>query len=142
MKLLSITLLAVTTLSFFGCSKWKKDKKDASYYYSKDYKLSQGEILGVDIEEIDMLYTVFFYEGKNLKYKLVAEKKVNDSNKNEVLSYEYGSVEVDKNYTLLFTPTVNGNTSYTGAFETKDKKAFDANLPDFEGRTLRFILKK
>ena len=100
MKLLSIILLAVTTLSFFGCSKWKKDKKDSSYYYSKDYKLSQGEILGVDIEEIDMLYTVFFYEGKNLKYKLVAEKKVNDSNKNEVLSYEYGSVEVDKNYTL------------------------------------------
>jgi hypothetical protein len=142
MRVLSILFIATAVFTFTSCEKWKKEKDDASYYYSTDFKEAQGTIMGVEIAEIDHLYTVFFYEGKDLKYKLVAEKNGQESEKGDVLAYEFGSADVDESYNILYSPTLNGSTDYSGAFDTKEKKKFTVTLPGLDSRELHFILKK
>ena len=94
------TLSALFILSFIfslsSCDKW--EEKDAYYYYSTDFKSDNlksgsGTILNINIDDIDILYTVFFHERKVWKYKLVAESSEiqNSSNKSDkVLAYQEG----------------------------------------------------
>ena len=46
--------------------------------------------MDIDIKDIDYLYTGFFYEGKDLKYKLVAERATPDKKNREAKSPNYG----------------------------------------------------
>ena len=143
MKYLSTLFVVAVLFSITSCNKWTKDKKNASYYYSTDYKLNEGVIMGVDIDDIDLLYTVFFYEKKTLKFKLVAEEITTDSEKEKgnVLAYTEGTAQVDKDLNILFVGETGTSSSFSGYFEN-EKKNHKATIPGLENRELNFILKK
>ena len=141
------TLSALFILSFIftlsSCDKW--EEKDGYYYYSTDFKSDNlksvsGTILNINIDDIDILYTVFFYERKVWKYKLVAESSEiqNGSNKSDkVLAYEEGEANVD-DINILFIPDSNPSGSYSGYFEN-DKKNFKVILPGLYNREISFL---
>ena len=144
------TLSALFILSFIftlsSCDKWEEKEKDAYYYYSTDFKSDilksgSGTILNINIDDIDILYTVFFHERKVWKYKLVAESSEiqNGSNKSDkVLAYEEGEANVDDDLNILFIPVSNPSGSYSGYFEN-DKKNFTVSLPGLYNREISFL---
>ena len=144
------TLSALFILSFIftlsSCDKWEEKEKDAYYYYSTDFKSDNlksgsGTILNINIDDIDILYTVFFHERKVWKYKLVAESSEiqNGSNKSDkVLAYEEGEANVDDDLNILFIPDSNPSGSYSGYFEN-DKKSFKVSLPGLYNREISFL---
>jgi len=144
------TLSALFILSFIftlsSCDKWEEKEKDAYYYYSTDFKSDilksgSGTILNINIDDIDILYTVFFHERKVWKYKLVAESSEiqNGSNKSDkVLAYEEGEANVDDDLNILFIPVSNPSGSYSGYFEN-DKKNFKVSLPGLYNREISFL---
>ena len=144
------TLSALFILSFIftlsSCDKWEEKEKDAYYYYSTDFKSDNlksgsGTILNINIDDIDILYTVFFHERKVWKYKLVAESSEiqNGSNKSDkVLAYEEGQANVDDDLNILFIPDSNPSGSYSGYFEN-DKKNFKVSLPGLYNREISFL---
>jgi len=144
------TLSALFILSFIftlsSCDKWEEKEKDAYYYYSTDFKsdnLKSGSetILNINIDDIDILYTVFFYERKVWRYRLVIENSdiQNDSDKSdEVLAYEEGEANVDGDLNILFIPDSNPSGSYSGYFEN-DKKNFKVSLPGLYNREINFL---
>lgn len=138
-KIAAVVLLLGVFSSCTKGDKWKKDsKKDkAQYYYSTDFKQSNQAILGLDVKTIDVLYSTFFYEGKVLKYKMVAEKYADK--KSEVLAYEEGVADVNKDLHITFKP--QSTSSYTGHFEN-DKKNYKVSILGEEHGELNFILKK
>lgn len=143
----SVFILFAMSMLLFSCSK-KYDhvkKDDSSYYYAIDYKDASGDILGADIEDIDQLYSVFFYEGKSLKYKLVAEKFDENCNgdckdkKSTVLVYEEGFAPVaETDLSIQFKPA--SGDSYSGQFE-QEKKSYVVTLPGTNTREITFVLK-
>ena len=144
------TLSALFILSFIftlsSCDKWEEKEKDAYYYYSTDFKSDNlksgsGTILNINIDDIDILYTVFFHERKVWKYKLVAESSEiqNGSNKSDkVLAYEEGEANVDDDLNIQFIPVSNPSDSYSGYFEN-DKKNFKVSLPGLYNREISFL---
>jgi hypothetical protein len=144
------TLSALFILSFIftlsSCDKWEEKEKDAYYYYSTDFKSDNlksesGTILNINIDDIDILYTIFFHERKVWKYKLVAESSEiqNGSNKSDkVLAYEEGEANVDDDLNILFIPVSNPSGSYSGYFEN-DKKNFKVSLPGLYNREISFL---
>ena len=144
------TLSALFILSFIftlsSCDKWEEKEKDAYYYYSTDFKSDNlksgsGTILNINIDDIDILYTVFFHERKVWKYKLVAESSEiqNGSNKSDkVLAYEEGEANVDNDLNILLIPDSNPSGSYSGYFEN-DKKNFKVSLPGLYNREISFL---
>ena len=144
------TLSALFILSFIftlsSCDKWEEKEKDAYYYYSTDFKSDNlksgsGTILNINIDDIDILYTVFFHESKVWKYKLVAESSEiqNGSNKSDkVLAYEEGEANLDDDLNILFIPDSNPSGSYSGYFEN-DKKNFKVSLPGLYNREISFL---
>lgn len=140
MRVLSTLTILFLLFSITSCDKWDKKEKETSFYYSTDYKNGDGVVLGVNVAEIDALYTVYFYEGKTLKYKLVAESFENEKGDN-VLAYEEGLAGVDDNLRIKFTPQLGTNQSYSGYFENQ-KKNFKATLPGLNSREINFDLKK
>ena len=144
------TLSALFILSFIftlsSCDKWEEKEKDAYYYYSTDFKSDNlksgsGTILNINIDDIDILYTVFFHERKVWKYKLVAESSEiqNGSNKSDkVLAYEEGEANVDDDLNILFIPDSNPSVSYSGYFKN-DKKNFKVSLPGLYNREISFL---
>ena len=144
------TLSALFILSFIftlsSCDKWEEKEKDAYYYYSTDFKSDNlksgsGTILNINIDDIDILYTVFFHERKVWKYKLVAESSEiqNGSNKSDkVLAYEEGEANVDDDLNIQFIPVSNPSDSYSGYFEN-DKKNFKVSLPGLNNREISFL---
>ena len=144
------TLSALFILSFIftlsSCDKWEEKEKDAYYYYSTDFKSDNlksesGKILNINIDDIDILYTVFFHERKVWKYKLVAESSEiqNGSNKSDkVLAYEEGEANVDDNLNILFIPDSNPSGSHSGYFEN-DKKNFKVSLHGLYNREINFL---
>jgi hypothetical protein len=153
-KIVFPILLAVLALATVSCEKtdkkkkWDKEKTKADYYYSEDFKQAEGTILDLDISEIDYLYSVFFYEGKDLRYKLVAEQASNETCGEEcekectkVLAYEQGSAEVDDNLSISFIPDADPMNTYSGQFEN-EKKSYTVSLPGLSARDLNFIIKE
>jgi hypothetical protein len=144
------TLSALFILSFIftlsSCEKWKKKEKDAYFYYSTDFKpvdlkSGAGTILNINIDDIDILYTVFFYERKVWRYKLVVENSdiQNGSDKSDkFLAYEEGEANVDGGLNILFIPDSNPSDSYSGYFE-KDKEHFKVSLPGLYNREINFL---
>ena len=142
--LYALFILSFITLS--SCEKWEDKEKEAYYYYSTDFKsdnLKSGSrtILNINIDDIDILYAVFFHERKVWKYKLVAESSEiqNGSDKSEnILAYEEGDANVDDDLNILFIPDSNPTGSYTGYFEN-DKKNFKVSLPEIFNREINFL---
>lgn len=65
----ALFILSFITLS--SCEKWEDKEKEAYYYYSTDFKpvdlKSNAEtILNINVDYIEILYTVFFQK-KSLK---------------------------------------------------------------------------
>ena len=140
MRTLTVLFTLAILFSIASCQKWSKEKKEkASFYYSTDFKAGDGNVMDIDVKDIDYLYTAFFYEGKALKFKLVAERATVDQ-KNEVLAYQEGDAVVDESsIEIQFKP--NSGVSFTGAFEN-EKKLHKATIPGLELRDLNFVLKK
>lgn len=140
MKTLTTLFTLAILFSISSCQKWSKEKKEkASFYYSTDFKAGEGRVMDVDVKDIDYLYTAFFYEGKALKFKLVAEHATVDQ-KNEVLAYQEGDAVVDESsLEIQFKP--NSGEPFTGVFEN-EKKVHKATIPGLELRALHFVLKK
>ena len=145
----AIIILSFITLS--SCDKWEEKEKEAYYYYSNDFKsenLKSGSrtILNINIDDIDILYTVFFHERKVWKYKLVAEsfEIQNRSDKSDnILAYEEGVAHIDGDtiggdLNILFIPDSNPTGSYLGYFEN-DKKNFKVSLPGLYNREISFL---
>lgn len=147
-KLITLSTLCLFILSFSACEKdkgWGKKESKEDFYYSTDYKEAEGEILGFPIEEIDQLYSVFFYEHKVLKYKLVLENKESNNSScfdkcDEVLAWEEGQALVDDAFNITFVPDKDPSAKYYGQFEN-EKKNYTVTLPSLETRELNFILK-
>ena len=142
--LYALFILSFITLS--SCEKWEDKEKEAYYYYSTDFKpvdlKSNAEtILNINVNDIEILYTVFFQEKKVWKYKLVAKSSEiqNRSDKSDnILVYEEGVANVDKDLNILFIPDSNPNGFYTGYFEN-DKKNFKVSLPEVCNREINFL---
>ena len=140
----ALYILSFITLS--SCDKWEDKEKEAYYYYSTDFKpvdlKSNAEtILNINVNDIEILYTVFFQEKKVWKYKLVAKSSEiqNRSDKSDnILVYEEGVANVDKDLNILFIPDSNPNGFYTGYFEN-DKKNFKVSLPEVCNREINFL---
>ena len=140
----ALFILSFITLS--SCDKWEDKEKEAYYYYSTDFKpvdlKSNAEtILNINVNDIEILYTVFFQEKKVWKYKLVAKSSEiqNRSDKSDnILVYEEGVANVDKDLNILFIPDSNPNGFYTGYFEN-DKKNFKVSLPEVCNREINFL---
>ena len=138
----ALFILSFITLS--SCDKW--EDKEAYYYYSTDFKpvdlKSNAEtILNINVDDIEILYTVFFHEKKVWRYKLVIENFdiQNDFDKSDkVLVYEEGVANVDDDLNILFIPGSNPNGFYTGYFEN-DKKNFKVSLPEVYNREINFL---
>ena len=146
MRTLSALFILLFIFTLSSCDKWKEKEKDAYYYYSTDFKSDNlksgsGTILNINIDDIDILYTVFFHERKVWKYKLVAEsfEIQNGSNKSDkVLAYEEGEANVDDDLNILFIPVSNPSGSYSGYFEN-NKKNFKVSLPGLNNREISFL---
>jgi hypothetical protein len=140
MRTLAVLLTLSTLFSISSCQKWNKEKKEkASFYYSTDFKSGEGTVMEINVNDIDYLYTAFFYEGKILKYKLVAER-ASVGQKNEVLAYQEGNAIVNKSsLEIQFKP--HSGVSFNGAFEN-EKKRHKATIPGLELRDINFVLKK
>ena len=145
MRVLSaIIILSFITLS--SCDKWEDKEKEAYYYYSTDFKpvdlKSNAEtILNINVNDIEILYTVFFQEKKVWRYKLAIENFdiQNDIDKSDkVLVYEEGVANVDDDLNILFIPDSNPNGFYTAYFEN-DKKNFKVSLPEVYNREINFL---
>ena len=142
--LYALFILSFITLS--SCEKWEEKEKEAYYYHSTDFKpvdlKSNSEtILNINVDDIEILYTVFFQEKKVWKYKLVAESSEiqNRSDKSDnILVYEEGVANVDDDLNILFIPDSNPNGFYTGYFEN-DKKNFKVSLPEVCNREINFL---
>ena len=142
--LYALFILSFITLS--SCEKWEEKEKEAYYYHSTDFKpvdlKSNAEtILNINVNDIEILYTVFFQEKKVWKYKLVAKSSEiqNRSDKSDnILVYEEGVANVDKDLNILFIPDSNPNGFYTGYFEN-DKKNFKVSLPEVCNREINFL---
>ena len=142
--LYALFILSFITLS--SCDKWEEKEKEAYYYHSTDFKpvdlKSNSEtILNINVDDIEILYTVFFQEKKVWKYKLVAESSEiqNRSDKSDnILVYEEGVANVDDDLNILFIPDSNPAGSYTGYFEN-DKKNFKVSLPEVYNREINFL---
>ena len=142
--LYALFILSFITLS--SCEKWEEKEKEAYYYHSTDFKpvdlKSNSEtILNINVDDIEILYTVFFQEKKVWKYKLVAESSEiqNRSDKSDnILVYEEGVANVDDDLNILFIPDSNPNGFYTGYFEN-DKKNFKVSLPEVYNREINFL---
>ena len=127
----ALFILSFITLS--SCEKWEDKEKKAYHYHSTDFKpvdlkSSAETILNINVDDIEILYTVFFQEKKVWRYKLVIENFdiQNDIDKSDkVLVYEEGVANVDDDLNILFIPDSNPTGSYTGYFEN-DKKNFKA----------------
>ena len=140
----ALFILSFITLS--SCDKWEDKEKEAYYYYSTDLKpvdlKSNAEtILNINVDDIEILYTVFFQEKKVWRYKLVIESIYiqNDIDKSDkVLVYEEGVANVDDDLNILFIPDSNPNGFYTGYFEN-DKKNFKVSLPEVFNREINFL---
>ena len=140
----ALFILSFITLS--SCDKWEDKEKEAYYYYSTDLKpvdlkSSAETILNINVDDIEILYTVFFQEKKVWKYKLVAESSEiqNRSDKSDnILVYEEGVANVDDDLNILFIPDSNPTGSYTGYFEN-DKKNFKVSLPEVYNREINFL---
>jgi len=143
-SLYALFILSFITLS--SCEKWEEKEKEAYYYHSTDFKpvdlKSNSEtILNINVDDIEILYTVFFQEKKVWKYKLVAESSEiqNRSDKSDnILVYEEGVANVDDDLNILFIPDSNPAGSYTGYFEN-DKKNFKVSLPEVYNREINFL---
>ena len=143
-SLYALFILSFITLS--SCEKWEEKEKEAYYYHSTDFKpvdlKSNSEtILNINVDDIEILYTVFFQEKKVWKYKLVAESSEiqNRSDKSDnILVYEEGVANVDDDLNILFIPDSNPTGSYTGYFEN-DKKNFKVSLPEVYNREINFL---
>ena len=143
-SLYALFILSFITLS--SCEKWEEKEKEAYYYHSTDFKpvdlKSNSEtILNINVDDIEILYTVFFQEKKVWKYKLVAESSEiqNRSDKSDnILVYEEGVANVDDDLNILFIPDSNPAGSYTGYFEN-DKKNFKVSLPGLYNREISFL---
>ena len=148
MRPLSVLIILSFIFSLSSCDKWEIKEKGAYFYNSTDFKSNDTKsgtetILNINVNEIDILYTVFFYESKVWKYKLVAENSdiQNNSDKsNEVLAYEEGEAMVDDNLNILFIPDSNPSSSYSGYFEN-DKKNFRVSIPGLNNREINFLKK-
>ena len=151
MRTLSIFFILSFIFSLSSCDKWEQKEqkeKDAYYYYSTDFKSDDTKsgtesILNINVNDIDILYTVFFYESKVWKYKLVAESSdiQNHSNKSDkVLAYEVGEAKVDESLNIIFIPDSNPSSSYSGYFENK-KKNFKVSIPGLNNREINFLKK-
>ena len=145
MRVLSaIIILSFITLS--SCDKREDKEQDAYYYYSNDFKsenLKSGTrtILNINIDDIDILYTVFFHERKVWKYKIVAESseiQIGSNKSDKVLAYEQGEANVDDDLNILFIPVSNPSGSYSGYFEN-DKKNFKVSLTGLYNREISFL---
>ena len=142
--LYALFILSFITLS--SCEKWEEKEKEAYYYHSTDFKpvdlKSNAEtILNINVNDIEILYTVFFQEKKVWKYKLVAKSSEiqNRSDKSDnILVYEEGVANVDDDLNILFIPDSNPNGFYTGYFEN-DKKNFKVSLPEIFNREINFL---
>ena len=142
--LYALFILSFITLS--SCEKWEEKEKEAYYYHSTDFKpvdlkSSAETILNINVDDIEILYTVFFQEKKVWKYKLVAKSSEiqNRSDKSDnILVYEEGVANVDKDLNILFIPDSNPNGFYTGYFEN-DKKNFKVSLPEVYNREINFL---
>ena len=140
----ALFILSFITLS--SCDKWEDKEKEAYYYYSTDLKpvdlKSNAEtILNINVDDIEILYTVFFQEKKVWRYKLVIESIYiqNDIDKSDkVLVYEEGVANVDDDLNILFIPDSNPTGSYTGYFENA-KKNFKVSLPEVYNREINFL---
>ena len=140
----ALFILSFITLS--SCDKWEDKEKEAYYYYSTDLKpvdlKSNAEtILNINVDDIEILYTVFFQEKKVWRYKLVIESIYiqNDIDKSDkVLVYEEGVANVDDDLNILFIPDSNPAGSYTGYFENA-KKNFKVSLPEVYNREINFL---
>ena len=140
----ALFILSFITLS--SCDKWEDKEKEAYYYYSTDFKpvdlKSNAEtILNINVNDIEILYTVFFQEKKVWRYKLVIENLdiQNDIDRSDkVLVYEEGVANVDDDLNILFIPDSNPNGFYTGYFEN-DKKNFKVSLPEVCNREINFL---
>ena len=143
-SLYALFILSFITLS--SCEKWEEKEKEAYYYHSTDFKpvdlKSNSEtILNINVDDIEILYTVFFQEKKVWKYKLVAESSEiqNRSDKSDnILVYEEGVANLDDDLNILFIPDSNPAGSYTGYFEN-DKKNFKVSLPEVYNREIHFL---
>ena len=143
-SLYALFILSFITLS--SCEKWEEKEKEAYYYHSTDFKpvdlKSNSEtILNINVDDIEILYTVFFQEKKVWKYKLVAESSEiqNRSDKSDnILVYEEGVANLDDDLNILFIPDSNPAGSYTGYFEN-DKKNFKVSLPEVYNREINFL---
>ena len=143
-SLYALFILSFITLS--SCEKWEEKEKEAYYYHSTDFKpvdlKSNSEtILNINVDDIEILYTVFFQEKKVWKYKLVAESSEiqNRSDKSDnILVYEEGVANVNDDLNILFIPDSNPAGSYTGYFEN-DKKNFKVSLPEVYNREINFL---
>ena len=133
-------------LTLLSCDKFEDKEKEAYYYYSTDFKpvdlKSNAEtILNINVDDIEILYTVFFNEKEVWRYKLVIENFdiENDIDKSDkVLVYEEGVANVDDDLKILFIPDSNPTSSYTGYFEI-DKKNFKVSLPEIYNREINFL---
>ena len=142
--LYALFILSFITLS--SCEKWEEKEKEAYYYHSTDFKpvdlkSSAETILNINVDDIEILYTVFFQEKKVWKYKLVAKSSEiqNRSDKSDnILVYEEGVANVDEDLNILFIPDSNPNGFYTGYFEN-DKKNFKVSLPEVYNREINFL---
>ena len=146
MRTLSALFILLFIFTLSSCDKWKEKEKDAYYYYSTDFKsdnLKSGSrtILNINIDDIDILYTVFFHERKIWKYKIVAESseiQIGSNKSDKVLAYEQGEANVDDDLNILFIPDSNPSVSYLGYFEN-DKKNFKVSLPGLYNREISFL---
>ena len=144
MRTLSALFILLFIFTLSSCDKW--EEKDAYYYYYTDFKLDNlksgsGTILNINIDDIDILYTVFFHERKVWKYKIVAESseiQIGSNKSDKVLAYEEGEANVDDDLNILFIPDSNPSGSYSGYFEN-DKKNFKVSLPGLYNREISFL---
>ena len=146
MRTLSLLVVLSFIFTLSSCDKWGKKQKDVYLYYSTDFKSVDsksvlGTVLDVNVDDIDILYTMFFHERGIWKYKLVAESSEISNcsgNSDEVLAYEEGEANVDGDLTILFIPDSNPSGSYSGYYEN-DKKNFKVSFPGFYNGEINFL---
>lgn len=133
-KIILLSLSALFLLSF-SCEKCNKPDQKEQTYYSKDFKDSNAEFLGVSSSDLDQLYFTFFTENKSERFKFIGME-------NGEYVYHEGNY-VKSGQGIQFYPEDSSHPSYEGTFSV-DGKTLTISYPGAdENRTeVTFILKE
>ena len=138
MRALSALFILSFIITLSSCEKWEKRSILFYWFQTSLFKVNAETIL--NINDIEILYTVFCQKKEIWRYRLVIENLdiQNDVDRSDkVLVYEEDVANLDEDFNIQLIPDSNSNCHYRCYFEN-GKKNFKVSLAKVCNREIIF----